>query len=360
MATQRQLLTDEARALIGFHAPSQTSSDTVNSSEIRRFAQAVMDDHRIWYDEKIASASRFGGLVAPGTFPITTLRPQPHAPDSLRTAGVRDEMYQVAITRDLPEIPGLEGMYHFHAGDDIEFRRLARVGDRMTANPSLHAIYEKTGRSGTLVFVTTRTEWVNQDSDVVCVHDQNLVYTEGTRQRGSAGGPARQRSGDPPPMPQSEPLDLVRTDFEDVEEGQELSQRQFRITVPIVMRWAAATEGFRRDHYDYEYATQVAGLPNIIGSALWTLSCRWSYLNQIAGADGWVWKMSHQVRGHIMVGDNLTISGRVVEKERCDGYGLVKVEVAFVNQDGETVIPGHGTIALPFRGGTAVPYPFSP
>ena len=41
-------------------------------------------------------------------------------------------------------------------------------------------------------------------------------------------------------------------------------------------------------------------------------------------------------------------------------YGLVVVDLGIVNQDGKESTPGEATVALPFRGGKPVPYPFVP
>src|SRR5690606_5347297 len=121
-----------------------------------------------------------------------------------------------------------------------------------------------------------------------------------------------------------------------------------------------ATEAFRRDHYDYEFATQVAGVPHIIASAMWTLGCRWSYLNQIVGKDGWVWKMSHSVRARMNIGDSLTFAGTVTGLERRDKYGIVEAEVSLTNQGGTAAAPGRASLVLPYRNGAAVPHPFAP
>ena len=360
MSTQQKLVTDEVRALIGARGPVRSSPDEVSTSEIRRFSQAIFDDNRLFYDDETARKSRYGGRVAPGMFAINSLRPNiPFADDPLRWAMAEDEMYRVAVTEGLPRPTQWEGLYHFHASDDVEFYRLPHVGDRLTAHPYLKDIYEKSGRNGALAFYVVRTDWKNQRDEIVASHDMNLVWMEqsGERRR-EAAKPLEAK--DPPKMPAPRPLDLARVNFEDMEVGQSLPTKMIRVTVPTVVRWAMATEAFRRDHFDHQYATQVAGLPNVIASALWTLSCRWSYLNQFAGSDGWVWKMSHSVRARLNIGDTLTYGGAITGLERRDKYGLVEAEVNITNQDGVVVVPGKASIALPYRNAGAVPYPFVP
>ena len=360
MSTGQQLVTDEVRALIGARGPVRSSPDEVSTSEIRRFAQAVFDDNRIFYDDEAARKSRFGGRVGPGTFSMHVLRSNiPFVDDALRWANANDEMHRVAVTEGLPLPEKWEGLYHFHAGDDMEFLGLSHVGDRITAHPYLKDIYEKSGRNGALAFYVVRTDWKNQRGETVASHDMNLVWVarSGERSR-EAVKPLVPR--DPPRMPAAQPLDLARTNFEDLAEGQPLPNKLIRVTVPTVVRWAMATEAFRRDHYDYEFATNVAGLPHIIASAMWTLGCRWSYLNQFAGSDGWVWKMSHSVRSRMNIGDALTFGGTVTKLERREKYGLAEAEVNLTNQDGTVIAPGRASVAFPYRGAAAVPYPFVP
>jgi len=355
-----RLVDDEVRKLIGARGPVRASPDEVSSSEIRRFSQAIFDDHRLFYEDEVARKSRYGSRVAPGMFAITSLRPNiPFVDDPLRWAMAEDEMYRVAVTENLPRPQQWEGLYHFHASDDVEFYRLPHVGDRLSAHPYLRDIYEKSGRNGALAFYVVRTDWKNQRDETVASHDMNLVWMEqsGERRRETA---IPVEAKDPPIMPAPRPLDLARVNFEDMKVGQTLPTKLVRVTVPTVVRWAMATEAFRRDHFDHQYATKVAGLPNVIASALWTLSCRWSYLNQIAGSDGWVWKMSHSVRARLNIGDSLIYGATITGLERRDKYGLVQLDVNITNQDGAVVVPGKASIALPYRNGSAVPYPFVP
>ena len=360
MSIEARLVTDEVRALVGARGLVRSAPDDVSTSEIRRFAQAIFEDSRLFYDDDAARMSRFGARVAPGTFAMSSLRSNiPFVDDALRWAKRDDEMHRVGVTEGLPLPKQWDGLYHFHAGDDMEFFSLPRVGDRLTAHPYLKDIYEKSGRNGSLAFYVVRTDWKNQRGETVTSHDMNLVWMEqsGERRRQSAKTLAPR---DPPSMAPPRPLDLPRVDFEDLTPGQTLSSKMIRVTVPTVVRWAMATEAFRRDHYDYEFATQVAGVPHIIASAMWTLGCRWSYLHQIVGKDGWVWKMSHSVRARMNIGDSLTFAGTITKLERHEKYGLVEPEGNLTNQESTVVAPGRASLVLPYRNGTADPYPFAP
>jgi len=360
MNTEQRLVTDEIRSLVGARAPVRTTQDTVSTSEIRRFAQATFDDARIFYDDVAAKASRFGSRVAPGMFTMLSLRPDiPFVDDTMRTAQAGDETYRMAVMENLPQPAAWSALYRFHASDDVEFFRLPHLGDTLSAHTYVKDIYEKRGRNGPLAFYVVRTDWKNQRDELVAREDVNLVWTSHSAKReGAPAQPAPPR--EPSPMPPAKPLDLARVDFEDLTEGQALPTKMIRVTVPTVVRWQMASESYRRDHFDHGYATGKAGLPNIIASALWTLSCRWSYLNQFAGCDGWVWKMSHAVRARMNIGDTLTFGGTITKLERRATYGLVEAEICLTNQDGVNAAPGRASVAFPYRNGPAVAYPFVP
>lgn len=363
MNTRRFVVDDEVKSIIGARGPVRTAPDTVSSSEIRRFAHAIFDDNRIYFDEEAALKSRFRARVGPGTFIISSLRPNiPFADDPLRRIGPDEDATSPEETRPRPR--GWENRYFFHAGDAVEFFRLPQVGDRISSQPFVKDIYAKTGRSGGLAFYVAGTDFKDQHGQLIACHEVHSAYPDetGEQRREQAKRPqAAQPEAIPPIMPAPKPLDLPRVDFEDIKLGAQLPPKLIRITVPIIVRWGMATEQYyRRDHYDYDFATRVLGHDNIIASGLWVLSCRWSYVSHFAGCDGWVWKISHQLRARMNVGDALTASGAVTGIERTEKYGLVQLDVKFTNQNGMVAVPGAASVALPYRGGPAVPYPFVP
>ena len=72
----------------------------------------------------------------------------------------------------LPDI----GRMAFDAGKDIEFGAPVCVGDVLTAVSTVHDIYEKTGRSGTMAFLVLRTMVTNQRGEQVAVIDQKMMF----------------------------------------------------------------------------------------------------------------------------------------------------------------------------------------
>jgi acyl dehydratase len=59
-----------------------------------------------------------------------------------------------------------------------------------------------------------------------------------------------------------------------------------------------------------------------------------------------------------MVGETLYVWARVTDKRDGPGYGIVELDLGIVNEDGKESTPGKATVALPYRDGQPVPYPF--
>ena len=147
--------------------------------------------------------------------------------------------------------------------------------------------------------------------------------------------------------------------WDDVQIGQEIPGVVKPLTPPVMMRWCAAAEIYRRDHYDYKFATG-HGLPDIIGSGSWTQACLYQMLNDWVGLDGWVLKVAHRNRAMMLPRETLTGWGKVTNKYEKNGLGYVELEMGMNKQDGTDSVPSSGVVVLPIKGGRPVPYPFKP
>jgi len=149
--------------------------------------------------------------------------------------------------------------------------------------------------------------------------------------------------------------------FEDVEVGETLTELQKGpFTTPHLFRWSAAMENWHKIHYDREFSQLHDKLPDLLVNG----SLKQNFLLQIvkdwATHHGWPWKVSFQFRAMDLVGSTLFIWGRVTRKLELDGYGVVELELGIRNQNGKESTPGKALVALPYRDGSAVPYPFIP
>ncbi len=64
----------------------------------------------------------------------------------------------------------------FDAGKDIELGVPVRPGDTIDVRSTLHEIYEKTGRSGGMVFVVIRFTMTNQRGEMVALVDNRFMH----------------------------------------------------------------------------------------------------------------------------------------------------------------------------------------
>jgi len=147
--------------------------------------------------------------------------------------------------------------------------------------------------------------------------------------------------------------------FEDVAVGDELpSLTRGPLTTPHLMRWSAAFENWHKIHYDAPFATGHDKLPGLLVNGSLKQQFVIQLLKDWAGSTGWVWKASFQFRAMNVVNETLSVWARVTGKRACPDFGLVDLELGIVNEQGKESTPGKATVALPYRGGQPVPYPF--
>lgn len=135
----------------------------------------------------------------------------------------------------LPPIPLPRRMW---AGGRLTFHRPLLLGATLTKRSTILSVQEKTGRSGTLVFVTVRHELDGGDGPAVS-EEQDLVYRE----------PATQAL--PPPIAAAPPPQVPWQETIDPD--------------PILLfRYSALTMNGHRIHYDRPYAMDEEAYPALV------------------------------------------------------------------------------------------------
>ena len=129
--------------IVGTEFDSNTS-EPVTAEEIREYAASLGDRHPAYSAEN---------PIAPPTFCV-------------KFRGNR--FFH-------PAIPSKAFLRGFDAGKDIEFGVPIRVGDVIHTSNVLHEIYEKTGRSGSMVFIVARQRMTNQRGETVAVIDSRFM-----------------------------------------------------------------------------------------------------------------------------------------------------------------------------------------
>jgi len=139
------------KSLIG-QVFDETDFPPVTKEEILEFAAALGETNPLYTDEVAASEGLHKGLVAPPTF-VTKLRAKKFTPENL------------------PKF----GKVGFDGGRDLEVLAPVRPGDTLTMLSTIHEIYEKTGRTGSMYFIVIRNEVKNQKGEQVAVIDHRIM-----------------------------------------------------------------------------------------------------------------------------------------------------------------------------------------
>lgn len=149
--------------------------------------------------------------------------------------------------------------------------------------------------------------------------------------------------------------------FEDVSVGMDIpSLTKGPMTTAHIMRWSATMENWHKIHYDQPFAVNHDKLPGVLLNGSYKQQWLAQLLKDWVGINGWVWKMNYQFRAMNLVGEKLTIWGKVTGVRRAPDFGLVDLDIGIVNDQGKESTPGKATVAVPYRGGKPVPYPFVP
>jgi len=149
--------------------------------------------------------------------------------------------------------------------------------------------------------------------------------------------------------------------FEDVEVGMSIPTiEKGPMSTAHLMRWSAAMENWHKIHYDKPFAIEHDKLPGLLINGSLKQQFMMQVLKDWVGPGGWVWKVSFQFRAMNVVGETMRVWGKVTDVRRTAEFGLVDLELGILNDHDKESTPGSGTVALPYRGGKPLPYPFVP
>src|SRR5271170_1010697 len=124
----------------------------VTAEMISTFCGAIGETNPIHTDPEAAKKGPYGKLTAPPSFAVTFRNGQ--------------HFFQ--------HVPRF-GKQGFDAGKDVEFVAPIHPGDSITLSSSVKEIYDKTGRTGTMVFVVIRSTLRNQKGEVVAHVDHRFM-----------------------------------------------------------------------------------------------------------------------------------------------------------------------------------------
>lgn len=136
--------------------------------------------------------------------------------------------------------------------------------------------------------------------------------------------------------------------FEDVNVGDAITPLRTSVTETQMFLFSAATYNAHRIHYDKTWAIDVEGYegPLVQGPLQAALLAR--AVTDWMGGSGRLVTYSAQNRAVAFARDQLDFVGTVTAKREDDGQALVDLEIRG-ERDGELLMPGTATVALPNR-----------
>ena len=124
------------------------------------------------------------------------------------------------------------------AGGRVEFIQPLKIGDPITRESEILSVEPKSGRSGTLVFVTVR-HTIKAAGTIAIIEEQDIVYREAA-QKGE-------------PLPPGKPAP-----------GNAAWSRRVMPDSTLLFRYSALTFNGHRIHYDKDYATNEEHYPGLV------------------------------------------------------------------------------------------------
>ncbi|MFM5932311.1 MAG: MaoC family dehydratase N-terminal domain-containing protein [Novosphingobium sp.] len=330
---------------------------------MRNWCNGIGDLNPLYRDEEHGRLSRYGSIVAHPNFPMA--------------------FGWIGRTRW-----GLPGVHGFYAGNDWEFFRHVRPGDRITAIERVVGIDVKESKfSGTLVMQYVEATFANQFGDVV-------AKALGTCTRHERKAAREAGKYDDIKTHEYSAEDFARIDnailmeeknirgtniryWDEVQEGEELPEivrgplslmdtMGFLVgsgrghTHGVIFKNAVKHPGhfFRNPEagggieytgigHHRESTAKEVGVPGVYDYGPQRSSWMASLVTNWMGDAGFLKRVRTQMRGFNIMGDCTWARGRVTRKYVKDGHALVDIDIRGENQRGELTTPGLATVLLP-------------
>lgn len=375
--TQQQrfsLITEESldalRQLIG--VPIEDSLEPwcyeATRDNIRHYAHGIGDDNPLWCDPAYAATTQYGGVIAPPSFIFPLNR---------------------ILSGYVGGLPGVHAMW---AGANLTWHKPMCRNDQFTTKAWLKDLIEHETRfAGRAIQQIYHVDYYNHRDELVAEGDSWCFRTERdtARERGTKYTEVKQK---PPTYYSREDLAKIFALYEaeevrgatpryieDVKVGDKLpSMVKGPMTVTGFIAYAQGWGGLyiranklawkqlrkhpglgiadrfgipdvpERVHWDPDLARQV-GTPDAYDYGPERTSWMTHHLTNWIGDDGFLHKLSAEIRRHNPVGDTLYINGEVTRVFQEHGAHYVEITQTATNQDGELSVRAKGIVRLPSR-----------
>ena len=341
---------------------------------IKHWADGIGDTNPLFTNLEYAEKSKYGKVVGPGTY-----------------------LYTVCW---VPQGSGMTGVHAWYSGGDWEWYRPVMRGDSYKVVCILRDMVVKKGRmtgGGNIYVDYTDVVYLNQDGLIVGKELQHTVWGE----REKAGESGKYRGGTTPKYSKKDWARILEAYereeirgsvpryWEDVKVGDKVGpmiRGPLRVVDEIVFLMGAGSQLFKAHKNAYEWERKHPGgleyveetgdadvpeLVHIFDSYAHTIGIERAYdygcqrmswlgtlLTNWMGDDGFLSKMSGDLRVFNQIGDVLIFEGKVVKKYVENGKCCVDIEIQAKNQKDEVSMPTKiSTVILPSTQYGPVVYP---
>ncbi|HEY7294611.1 MAG TPA: hypothetical protein VH916_06190 [Dehalococcoidia bacterium] len=138
--------------------------------------------------------------------------------------------------------------------------------------------------------------------------------------------------------------------WDDVAEGQELPGFDLVLSETKIAEQVSGSQDFYPVHHDRPFA-RAGGHPDIFVNTGFTRAALARLLTDFAGIEGWVCRLSYEMRRMNRPGDTMKLRGRVTRTYTADdGSHRVDLDVWVENDREGITTPATATVILPRRG----------
>lgn len=371
-------LVDRKRRRVGLPVPMlEAPFEYANVDSMRNYARGIGDVNPFYRDAEHARTSAWGAAIAHPTFMAYMGRSvETDFSAELKATGKGDP---------------LAGVHAFYSGDEMEWFRPIREGDRLVVKGGLGSITTKPSRmGGTSVHEVKEAAYRNQDGELVGVRRQLLIRVDRSKARSQGKNsaldvPHRYSPDDLARINADYEREYIRGDrpryWEDTEAGERMVPLvKGPYTVTAYICYAEAT-GPRNDYHRahsvaYRYTKDhprafppnELGYPDTVARVHWDKEMahraglpetydfggeRVAWMSHAAtnwmGDDAFLRRLSVRLKAFCFVGDTVWLGGEVTGKRMDGADHVVDLALSAVNQRGEEISSATATIILPSR-----------
>lgn len=140
---------DLDKSMIGIASNPYTAE--VDRERVTRFAQAIGDENRLYFDQTYAADTAYDGVTVPPTFLVA-----------------------LGSSAELPLKLDFKRM--LHGEQEFIYHKPVRIGDRLECKMTVTDVYERTGKSGMMQFLVLDTEMKTEDGVLAAIARNTIIY----------------------------------------------------------------------------------------------------------------------------------------------------------------------------------------